>query len=255
MNAAGQFGDLSPIAVSVMAAGLFVAALARGYSGFGFSALLVSSWSLVTDPVRAVTLAITLETIASVVQAASVWRDIPWRRVGLLMGGAVVGSPAGVWLLSHASPWALRLGIAVFVLVAVLALLAGLSRSRKATDAGTAAVGLVSGIVNGAVAMGGLPVALFLTAEGDSPRRIRAAVVAYFFLLDLMGLGLMARSGLVRPAIFVDAAVALPVLLLGIWLGGRHFLGATPESFRRVTLLLLGGLALLGIARGLLAGS
>ena len=37
-------------------------------------------------------------------------------------------------------------------------------------------VGAASGVCNGAVAMGGLPVAIFLTADGDSPKAIRAAV-------------------------------------------------------------------------------
>jgi uncharacterized protein len=249
-----SLADLSPIAVAVMAAGLFVAALARGYSGFGFSALLVSSWSLVTDPVRAVTLAVTLEVIASVIQAFSVWRDIPWRRVALLLGGAAIGSPAGVWLVAHASERALRLGIALFVLATVLALSAGFTLRRRPSAAGTAAVGVVSGLVNGAVAMGGLPVVLFFTADGDSPQRIRALVIAYFFLLDLMAIAWMARSGLVGSATGVDALAALPLLVLGMWLGGRHFLGATPESFRRITLLLLGGLAILGIARSLWSG-
>jgi hypothetical protein len=36
-------------------------------------------------------------------------------------------------------------------------------------------------------------------------------------------------------------------------LGTRHFLGATPEGFRRMTLFMLMGIALIGIARSLLS--
>ncbi len=35
------------------------------------------------------------------------------------------------------------------------------------------------------------------------------------------------------------AALALPLMLAGLWLGSRHFAGATPESFRRSILRLL----------------
>ncbi len=108
---------------------------------------------------------------------------------------------------------------------------------------------MVSGVANGAVAMGGLPVALFFTADGDSPLRMRAALIAYFFLLDLMGLAFLAREGLVGRETFAHAVAALPVLVIGIWLGTRHFLGATEESFRRTTLWILIGLALIGIGR------
>jgi uncharacterized membrane protein YfcA len=238
-----------PLSAAVMVAGLAVASLARGYSGFGFSALLVTSWALVTDPAIAVALALTLEVMASIVQAASVWRFVPWRRVGLLFAGALIGSPIGVQLLAHSPHESLKLGIAAFVLVSSLALLAGYRLTRQANAGGTAAVGVVSGIANGAAGMGGLPVALFLTAGGDEPARIRAAAIAYIFTLDLFGLLLLAREGLVERQTFVTAALSLPVLLAGLWLGARQFLGASPESFRRSVLWLLILLALIGIAR------
>ena len=66
-------------------------------SGFGFSALLVASWSLVTDPAKAVALALIMEVTASVFQAFSVWKDIPWRRVGLLIAGAIVYPANPLW--------------------------------------------------------------------------------------------------------------------------------------------------------------
>jgi uncharacterized membrane protein YfcA len=47
------------------------------------------------------------------------------------------------------------------------------------------------------------------------------------------------------------AVLGLPVLAAGMWLGGRHFLGASPEGFRRITLTLLVLLAGVGIARAL----
>jgi uncharacterized membrane protein YfcA len=232
-----------------MVAGLAVASLSRGYSGYGFSALLVASWTLVTDPVMAIALALMLEVAASIIQAPSIWRYVPWRRVGLLFAGALAGSPLGVQLLVHAPREPLRLGIAAFVLASSLALLGGCRLTRQANAGDTAAVGVVSGIANGAVGMGGLPVALFLTAGGDEPARIRAAGIAYIFTLDLFGLLLLGWEGLVETQTFVTAAWSLPVLVAGLWLGARQFLGASPESFRRSILWLLILLALLGIGK------
>ncbi len=249
MSAAELVAGHSVPALAVMAAGLLLASLARGYSGFGFSALLVSSWSLVTEPARAVALALVMEVLASIIQAYSIWRSIPWRRVAALLGGAVLGTPAGVWLLTQTPPSTMKVGVAVFVLVCAIALLAGFRFRRKTGAAATAAVGVASGVANGAVAMGGLPVALFLTADGDDPTRLRAALIAYFFLLDLMAIALLAGEGLVSADTLAQAAIALPVLVCGIWLGTRQFLGATAQSFRRNTLWILIGLALLGIGR------
>jgi hypothetical protein len=255
MGAAELFSGFTPLALAVMAAGVLAASLARGYSGFGFSALLVSSWSLVTEPARAVALALVMEVLASVIQAFSVWREIPWRRVALLLAGAAIGTPAGVWLLAEVPPPVMKLGIGVFVLAAAIALLSGYRLARSAGRAGVATVGVVSGVANGAVAMGGLPVALFFAADGDSPMRMRAALVAYFFVLDLMGLAFLAREGLVARETFQHAAFSLPVLAVGIWLGTRRFLGASAASFRRTTLWMLLGLALIGIARAAFAAA
>ena len=243
--------DLTLPAIVVMIVGLAIGAIARGYSGFGFSALLVSSWSLVTDPTRAVVVALCLEVAASVMQAFSVWKDIPWKRVGLLMAGAVIGTPLGVYILAYAPREPLKLFIAGFVLVSTILLLVGFKLKRRSGALGTAAVGAASGVANGAVAMGGLPVALFLTADGDTPAHIRAAVIAYFFLLDLTGLFFLTREGLVTTDTLSLVVLAIPVVAVGVWLGGRQFLGSSPEAFRRTTLLLLMAIAAMGIARAL----
>ena len=171
-------------ALAVMIVGLIVAAFARGYSGFGFSALLVASWSLVAPPSVPVAVAVLLEVSASLLQAMGVWRHVDWRRVGLLLAGAVFGTPFGVAVLAFASPDLLRVLIAVLLLVCCFALLRGFTLKRQASVAGEVAVGGVSGFVNGATAMGGLPVALFLAA---SPEQFRRHTL--FLLMGLAGLG------------------------------------------------------------------
>ena len=243
------FAGLSPLALGVMALGLFFAALARGYSGFGFSAVLVSSWSLVTDPARAIAVALMLEVAASIVQAVSVWKEIPWRRVAILLAGALIGSPLGVYFLATLPLDVMRLVVSLFVLVSASLMLLGWKLRKKASEWGTGAVGIASGVANGAVGMGGLPVALFLTAAGDSPARIRAAIVAYFFFLDIIGLTFLLRADLVFPSTALSAVIAFPVMMIGMFLGARHFLGATPESFRRVTLFMLLLIAAIGLAK------
>jgi uncharacterized membrane protein YfcA len=243
--------DLTLQAIAVMLAGLLLGAVARGYSGFGFSAILVSTWALVTDPARAVVVALFLEVGASMLQAVSVWKDIPWKRIALLMAGAIVGTPVGVYVLATMPREPLRLVIALFVLVSAGLLLKGYKFKTEAGETSTAAVGVASGVANGAVAMGGLPVALFLAAGEDTPRRMRASVIAYFFLLDITALIFLAGRHLITTDTLSLAALSLPVLVLGVWLGGRRFLGTTPDAFRRTVLALLMVIAALGMIRAL----
>jgi uncharacterized membrane protein YfcA len=239
-------------ALTVMIAGLLAAAFARGYSGFAFSAILVASWSLVAPPSLAVAVAVMLEVSASVLQAASVWREVDWRRIGRLLAGAVIGSPVGVAVLSVAAPHTVRLLIAALLLLSCCALLAGYRLERPLGTAGEVAVGGVSGLVNGATAMGGMPVALFLAASSIKPSTMRATFIAYFFALDIIAATLLTREGVLGSHALITALCCLPGLVVGLFLGGRHFLSATPEQFRRHTLWLLVGLAVTGLVKALL---
>ena len=238
-------------AITALALFVLVAAFARGYSGFGFSALLVASSSLIVDPALPVAVAMLLEITASVMQALSVWRDVAWRRVALLLIGAVCGIPLGVAVLALGQPTLLRLIISAILLASCLALLAGYRLTRPVGRTGEAAVGAVSGLVNGATAMGGLPVALFLAASAEKPAVMRATFIAYFFFLDILSGLLLAREGVLGTGAVATAALALPILAFGLWLGGRHFLGASEAQFRQHTLFLLILLAGLGVMKAI----
>ncbi len=238
--------------LAALALFLLVASFARGYSGFGFSALLVASWSLLVDPALPVAVAMLLEISASVLQALSVWRDVDWRRVALLLLGAAFGLPLGVAVLTLGQPATLRILISAILLASCFALLAGYRFTKPVGTVGEIAVGSVSGLVNGATAMGGLPVALFLAASAEKPTIMRATFIAYFFGLDILSGLLLAREGVLGPQTIAAAALSLPLLGLGLWLGGRHFLGASEAQFRRHTLLLLIALAGLGLVRAVM---
>jgi len=237
--------DLGPVGFALLAAGLFVASFARGYSGFGFSALLVASGSLVTAPVNVVPLAIVLEVTASVLQALSVWREVDWKRVGILCAGALIGNPIGVAALAYLSSNSLRVAIAAFIMSASIILLSGWHMKRRTGSLGTGLVGLVSGATNGATALGGLPVALFLTADRQTPAVIRANMIAFFFLTDFYAGVLFTHQGVLNLNTVHAAIWSLPFLVFGLILGGRRFIGTTPQAFRRFTLGLL--LALAGL--------
>jgi hypothetical protein len=234
---------------AILAAGLFLAAFARGYSGFGFSALLVASGSLVTDPINVVPLAIVLEVAASMIQAPGAWKQIDWKRVGLLCAGALVGNPLGVALLTYLSSGSLRIAIAVFILSASVVLLCGWHFTRRTGNAGTALVGLASGSANGATALGGLPVALFFVAGREQPAVMRANLVAFFFITDIYASGLLATQGILNLNTLHAALWALPFLVAGLAAGSRSFIGTSPEAFRRFVLVLLIGLSILVLAK------
>ena len=63
---------------------------------------------------------------------------------------------------------------------------------------------------------------------------------------------LLWAGGLVTWETAVGVAMAFPLLGLGVWLGGRQFLAASPSTFRRFAVMLLLTLSVLGLLRAII---
>ena len=243
--------DLSPLAAGWMAVAILIAALVRGYSGFGYSAMVISASGLVTNPLNFVAVVVILETAMSLQAARRAGPDVDWGRVGYLMVGAMVGLPLGLWALTTVPEDAARAVIAAYVLFMCGVLLVGWRLRAQVRGPANVVAGLVSGLAN-APGMGGLPIAAFFAAQPMQATVFRATLIAYFPLLDLYSAPLYWWSGLVSMDTLWASLWALPLTIFGNWLGGRHFFGTDPQEFRRFAILLLAALASLGLAKSLL---
>lgn len=244
--------DLGPGALVWLAVACLVAGFVRGYSGFGFSALLIAAASLVTNPLNFVAVVVILETVMSLQAAKGAGPNVDWKRVGWLLGGAAIGLPLGLWMLTGVSEDTARAAISAYVLVMCVVLLAGWRLQREVRGGPPNGIaGVISGLAN-APGMGGLPLAAFFAAQPMPAAVFRATLIAYFPLLDLYSAPLYWLAGLVTWNTLWAALIALPVTLLGNWLGGRHFFGTDPQDFRRFAIVLLAGLAALGLGKALL---
>src|SRR5262249_61587722 len=66
---------------------VFGAAIVRGYSGFGFSLLAITSMSLVLPPAEIIPSVFMMEVAASLGLLPSIWKDIHWRALALFWVG------------------------------------------------------------------------------------------------------------------------------------------------------------------------
>ena len=234
-----------------MAAAVLIAALVRGYCGFGYSAMVITASSLVTNPLNFVAVVVIAEMVMSAQSWSGLSKDVDWARVKWLLAGAVIGMPLGLWALSFVNEDGARSVVSVYVLSMCLILLAGYRMTRQAGGLAIFGTGIVSGLAN-APGMGGLPVAAFFAAQPMAPAVFRATVVAYFPILDVFSAPLYWMAGLVTWDTAFASVIVLPLTLLGNWLGGRHFFKSDPQEFRRFAIVLLAILALLGLAKAVI---
>lgn len=242
--------DLTGWSLAWMAFAVMGAAYIRGYSGFGFSALVVSASGLVTNPLNFVPVVMMLEIVATAGQAPAAGKDASKSLLGWLLLGATISMPVSIAFLSSLDTDLLRTIISIWILIMCAVLLSGWSLRKKAGTAGIIGVGIVSGLAN-AAAIGGLPVALFLTAQNLPARLFRATMIFYLCAVDLVALPMLGYAGVISTDTFIAAACSLPMLGAGVWLGGRRFVSAEPANFRRMAIGLLAFLATLGILKSL----
>ena len=116
--------DLATAALAVVV--VLLAGFIRGYSGFGFSAFVVTGLSMMMPPAQAVPMILLLEILASL----RLWRQVrdkaDWRLLGWLALGGVIASPFGVWLLAELPAGPMRAVVCALVLAMSLALWSGL---------------------------------------------------------------------------------------------------------------------------------
>ena len=246
------------MSISVIAYGLvciFLAAIVRGYAGFGFSLLAITALSLALPLADVVPSIFLLELAASLHLLPGIWRDVHWWSLVPLTLGCLVGTPLGVYLLANVPAPPMQIALAAFVLLTAGLMWRGFALKTVPGPGASTAVGAASGFFNGAFGMGGPPVVLFYFASPAGNVVGRASIIVFFVATDFTGLAFQWREGLVTAEAFVRALVFLPALLAGVWLGARGFKGTDPARFRRWVLIILCALSLITIAKSIWAYS
>ena len=232
-----------PLAYAILC--IFLAAIVRGFSGFGFSLLAISALSLVYSPVEIVPSIFMLELAASLNLLPSIWKDIHWKSLGPLTFGCLLATPIGVWFLANVPAAPMQIALSIFVLGATALLWWGFALKSMPGNIGSTLAGAASGLSNGAFGIGGPPVILFYFASPAGAVAGRASLTAFFLATDVIGLANQSVHGLVTKDAAIRALIYLPALLAGVWVGARSFKGTDPEMFRKAVLVLLAVLAMM----------
>jgi len=231
--------------LAIASVAVLAGAVVRGFTGFGASMFWVASLSLLYAPASVVPTVLALEVLASLVLLPTVHREVHWRSIRWLFLGTVLTMPFGVYLLSVVPDRPMRVGVALVILAATIAVASGVQLAHRAGTGAAVTAGSVSGVFNGATGIGGPPAVLFYLSGSSSHEVGRASLVAYFLGIDAIGFAMMAGVGLVDTAVLVHTAVLAPLALGGIALGQAAFGRSGGAGYRGVV---IGVLLMLSVA-------
>lgn len=229
------------------------AGVVRGFTGFGFALVALGALSLFVEPKIIVPTVVILDMLASAHLIPRVWKLIEWRIIGWLTFGTLFGVPVGVAILAWLDADTMRIVISIGILVAVLLMWKGVGLTQRPGTVITAGTGVAAGIFSGSAGIPGPPVIILLLSSPIAVAAVRATTITFFILTDAIVLPNLWYNDLLNWTIFERAMVLVPAMLAGTLLGHRLFGIASPDLVKKLALVLLAILAVVGLTKVLLS--
>lgn len=228
-------------------AAVFIAGLVRGFVGFGSAMIIMPVASSVLSPVEAVIFLICAELVGPLPNAPAAWRDGTPRDVGLLLLGAVVALPLGVWALSTVDATLFGWAVSLFVLVLLVLTASGWRLKGVLTTRLTIMTGAIGGFMTGFAGIPGPPVIMLYMASKLPISIIRANFLLYLVALDLLLFPLLWILGLMNwPIAFLGLLIGIPNLVANM-IGARLFDPSAERLFRLVAYITIAASAIVGL--------
>lgn len=231
--------DLSMPRLAFLLATAFIAATARGFSGFGAALIFLPLAATVVDPKIASPLLLITDAVLAVGFIPNAWRGADKREVGVMGGGAAVGIPLGTVLLVQLDPVHIRWAIVVLATAMLALLVSGWRYHGKPTTPLTFGVGAFAGVCSGAAQVGGPAVIAYWLGSTSPPPVIRANIILYFAISTAIAIVTYLAAGVLTLTVVKLALVVGPVYGAGLFLGARLFGVADETIFRRICYALI----------------
>jgi len=231
--------DYPGSAPMLLAISAFVAALARGFSGFGSALIFIPLASTAIGPQAAVPLLLLIDGVAAAGLIPGAWRRADRRDAGTMSIGALAGIPLGAWILTNAEPLFIRWSVALFGTLLLALLMSGWRYRGRPTASITVAGGGVAGLLSGVAQVGGPPIVAYWLSRAIPAETVRANLVLYFAITTVISGAAYLAGGLLTRSVIGLALVIGPVYGLGLYAGSRMFGLAHEITFRRICLALI----------------
>lgn len=211
-----------------------LAGAVRGFSGFGSALIFIPLMSAVYGPQVAAATFVTIDLAVGAFFVPRVWRDADFRQILPLAVSAVTAAQFGALILLYADPAALRWVISVVVGVVVFVLASGWRYYGRPILPVTIGVGLLAGLMGGALQMSGPPIIVYWLGSTAAAAVVRANFIVYFTIFSAASALTYALRGLLPPEILTLALLIGPLQITAMALGSRLFHLASEKTYRRV---------------------
>tara|TARA_B110000259_G_scaffold49376_1_gene57899 strand:+ start:772 stop:1509 length:738 start_codon:yes stop_codon:yes gene_type:complete len=233
----------------ILLVGAFTAALVQGATGFGSGLVLNAFWLHILEPSIAIPLNIFTCLLISGAPIYKLRKTLDFSKLKPFIIFGVIGIPFGMLLLTITDPRIFKASIGIFlVLYALLMLISSNFSIKVNTDKSIDSfIGLISGLMGGFAALGGLLPTIWVGLQKLPKNTQRGTYEPFIFITSIVAVISFAVAGLYTIQMAYDLLKILPALIIGSWLGVKIYHVLDGEVFRRTILglILAAGIVLL----------
>jgi len=231
--------DLPARSLVFLAAISFVAAMARGFSGFGAALIFVPLASTIVSPKVAAPLLLIVDAVLALGFIPNAWRNANRSEVGVMAFGALFGIPLGALALLRLDPLVIRWTIVTLATLMLALLLSGWRYRGKPNTPLTFGVGALAGVCSGAAQVGGPAVIAYWLGSTKPAAIVRASIILYFAISTAIAMVSYLAGGVMTLTVLKLALLVAPAYALGLFIGARLFGVADEALFRRICYALI----------------
>jgi uncharacterized membrane protein YfcA len=242
LQSALQTEGLIWLVLAVIAAGLV-----RGFSGFGSAMIIMPVASSVLSPVEAVIFLVSAEILGPLPNLPNSWRNGQPRDIGLLILGATLTLPLGLWCLSILEPTVFGWVVSGIILVLLALMISGWRYRGVLTRTIKFFTGTLSGFMTGFAGIPGPPVIMLYMTSTLPVSVIRANFNTYLVAIDLVLFPVLWLMGVLDWSIVLLGVLAGIPYLVANMVGARLFNPKAERLFRAVAYGVIAISALLGL--------
>jgi len=226
---------------------IFLSAMTQGITSFGFSLIAVPLLGMLFPLKIIVPILVIYSLVLNSIILYHIKEFINFKRISMLVMAGIIGTPFGVYLLKILDESTLKLFIGIIITIAAIANFYGYKVKVKNEKLSHIPVGLVSGLLNGSVSLGGPPIVLFLTNQDVEKQIFRANLTLYFWILNITTIPSHFLGGLITREVIQYTAYLSPGLIIGTLLGIRLGNKIDENLFKKITLGLITCMGILSI--------
>lgn len=216
---------------------ILIASILQSSTGFGFSIMATPFLLMIFLPQEAIQINIILSLIISTILVWKIRNDIDKVLLKRISLGSMFGLPFGFIIFILSNITVIKLVVSVLLLLLTLLLICKFK--MRATPMRDFIVGGVSGALTTSIGMPGPPLLLYFTGTDIKKEQLRATTLAFF--LFIFSISLLTQILFTGTSIIIwqSSLYAIPIVLIGLFIGQVIFKRINQQIFRLFTYILL----------------